>query len=99
MLRILRVMPCVLTIALLGASASRPADWAQPLLVDGVPNLHKVTDRLYRSAQPTAAGMRRLEAMGIRTVINLRAFQADILDYLRKVDVEKIRSATARGHE
>lgn len=45
--------------------------------MDGVPNLHKVTDRLYRSGQPTASGMKRLEALGIRTVINLRAFHSD----------------------
>jgi len=55
----------------------RPAAWAQPLAVPGVPNLHKISASLYRSAQPTAAGMRQLEAMGIRTVINLRSFHSD----------------------
>jgi len=64
------------TTVLLGA-ASRPAEWAQPVAREGVPNLFKVTDRLYRSAQPSAAGMKNLEAMGIRTVINLRAFHSD----------------------
>lgn len=60
-----------------GEPAVRPAAWAQPLAVPGVPNLHKISDSLYRSAQPTAAGMRQLEAMGIRTVITLRSFHSD----------------------
>jgi len=67
----------LLLTALLAGAAPRPAEWAQPLLVEGVPNLHKVTDRIYRSAQPSAAGMKRLESLGIRTVINLRAFHSD----------------------
>ncbi len=57
--------------------ASRPAKWAQPLKLDGVPNLHKVSDNLYRSAQPTAKGMQNLKNLGIRTVINLRSFHSD----------------------
>lgn len=55
----------------------RPAKWAVPVQVDGVPNLHKVSGSLYRSAQPTAAGMRELKRMGVRTVINLRSFHSD----------------------
>ena len=55
----------------------RPAAWAQPVALEGVPNLHRVSKTLYRSAQPTAAGMKRLEQLGIRTVINLRAFNSD----------------------
>ena len=56
---------------------NRPANWAQPLKVEGVPNLHKITDGLYRSAQPTARGMENLKAMGIRTVVNLRSSHTD----------------------
>jgi protein tyrosine/serine phosphatase len=47
------------------------------LEVNGVPNLHRVADGLYRSAQPTAAGMRNLETLGIKSVVNLRAFHSD----------------------
>lgn len=32
---------------------------------------------VYRSAQPTAAGFLRLEKLGIKTVVNLRAFHGD----------------------
>jgi protein tyrosine phosphatase (PTP) superfamily phosphohydrolase (DUF442 family) len=58
-------------------NTSRPSHWAQPLEREGLPNLHKVTDMLYRGAQPTAGGMRLLKAMGIKTVINLRSFHSD----------------------
>jgi protein tyrosine/serine phosphatase len=59
------------------AAGARPAHWAAPLTVEGVPNLHQVTPTLYRSEQPTAQGFRNLEKLGIRTVINLRAFNSD----------------------
>ena len=56
---------------------ARPAAWAVPLADPAVPNLHRLTPFLYRCAQPDAAGMRALEARGIKTVINLRAFHTD----------------------
>ena len=59
------------------AAADRPAAWAEPVVSPGVSNLHKVTDDLYRSAQPDTADMKALEAMGIRTVISLRALHSD----------------------
>jgi len=47
------------------------------MMLQGVPNLHKVSDNLYRSAQPTAEGMLSLKQMGIRTIVNLRSFHSD----------------------
>jgi protein tyrosine/serine phosphatase len=55
----------------------RSANWAQPIRLEGVPNLHKVSDTLYRSAQPSAEGMKNLKTMGIETIINLRSFHSD----------------------
>lgn len=55
----------------------RPAAWAAPIERPGLPNLHKVSDVLYRGAQPTAEGMRQLAGMGIKTVVNLRSFHSD----------------------
>ncbi len=57
--------------------APRNPEWAVPITMDGVPNFNKVNDTLYRSAQPTEIGMRNLEKMGIKTIINLRAFHDD----------------------
>ena len=51
--------------------------WATRIEKAGLPNLHRVTEDLYRGAQPTAEGFRELKAMGIRTVVNLRSFHSD----------------------
>jgi protein tyrosine/serine phosphatase len=58
--------------------AERPATWARPLQIEGVPNLHKVTDNLYRSGQPSDLGMKNLKQMGIETIVNLRSFHSDL---------------------
>jgi protein tyrosine/serine phosphatase len=58
-------------------SRNRPASWAQPFKLDGVPNLHQINTNLYRSAQPTAQGMRNLSKKGVKTVVNLRSFHSD----------------------
>lgn len=55
----------------------RPVVWAQPIKCKGVPNLHRVSTNLYRSAQPTAEGMKNLKKMGIETIVNLRSFHSD----------------------
>jgi len=62
----------------LPGGVQRPAGWAQPILMEGVPNLHKVSDDIYRSGQPTAEGMKNLQLKGIKTVVNLRAFNSDL---------------------
>ncbi len=54
-----------------------PGNWAQPRQVSGLPNLHKVSDDLYRGAQPTAEGFKQLGSLGVKTVVNLRSFHTD----------------------
>lgn len=51
--------------------------WAEKLELPGVPNLHKVSKNLYRGAQPSNEGMRQLEKLGIKTIINLRSVHSD----------------------
>lgn len=75
--RLVCVVGLLVALPLVAGAAARPPEWAQPVALEGVPNLFKVTGGLYRSAQPTAAGMKNLEAIGVRTVINLRAFHTD----------------------
>lgn len=58
-------------------TGQRPPDWARQIIIPGVTNFYQVTTNLYRGAQPTAEGMRQLKKMGIKTVINLRAFHTD----------------------
>ncbi len=75
---------CIIVLVFVGVAqgaeisqTNRPAHWAQPIQMQGVPNLHKVSERLYRSAQPSAEGMRNVRAMGIETLVNLRSFHSD----------------------
>jgi protein tyrosine phosphatase (PTP) superfamily phosphohydrolase (DUF442 family) len=59
------------------AETTREEKWAVWLELPGLPNFHKVSDDLYRGAQPTAEGMRQLKVLGIKTVVNLRSFHSD----------------------
>lgn len=59
------------------AEGVRPAAWAQPIQKPGLRDLNKVSDDLYRGAQPTAEGFRELKKLGIKTIVNLRASHAD----------------------
>lgn len=70
--------------------ATRPVNWAEPIALEGAPNLHRISAMLYRSEQPTALGMRNLEKLGIRTVINLRAFNDDE-DEVRGTSLRTVR--------
>ena len=54
----------------------RPENWAQPVEVAGVGNLFKVSDDLYRSAQPKPEGMRSLDALGVKTIVSVRFFHS-----------------------
>jgi len=59
------------------ADTNRPPNWAVAMQADGLSNFYKVSDRLYRSAQPTSEGVRKLKELGIKTVVNLRSFHSD----------------------
>jgi protein tyrosine/serine phosphatase len=84
------VLLSILPGVIFGAESNRPAAWAAPMALEGVPNLHKVSDTLYRSAQPTAVGMQNLEKLGIKTVINVRTFHSDT-DELKGTGLESVR--------
>lgn len=57
----------------LPASAVRPRDD----FCAGVTNFAKVSEALWRGAQPTAQGFRNLETAGAKTVVNLRSDHDD----------------------
>lgn len=57
---------------------ARDPDWATPLQIQGAKNFFEILPGvLYRSEQPNAEAFRAYEAMGIRTVINLRSRDSD----------------------
>ncbi len=57
---------CVLVIAVSAIQAQHAPTGKE------LPNFHKVSDQLYRGAQPLESGFRKLSELGIKTVINLR---------------------------
>ncbi|MFZ1985514.1 MAG: dual specificity protein phosphatase family protein [Desulfatitalea sp.] len=67
----------VVSTCLAADPAPRPPSWATPVSADAMKNFYKVDDRLYRGAQPDAAGMKAIEQLGIRNVLNLREFHTD----------------------
>ncbi|VVS94764.1 dual specificity protein phosphatase family protein [Desulfoluna spongiiphila] len=78
----MRIMITLAMCLVMGATAyggeePRPRAWAVPMSMEGVPNLHRLDEGVYRSAQPSALGMKNLESWGIKTVINLRLFHSD----------------------
>ena len=73
------VFSVILVFAMCGvASAAEPHRWAVKIEKQpGLENFHRVTPNLYRGRQPAAEGMRSLESLGVKTVIDLRAFHSD----------------------
>jgi protein tyrosine/serine phosphatase len=61
-----------------GLKPAQHPEWAAPLVLAGVPNLHRVAPNFYRSAQPDAQGFAEISKVyGVRTVVSLRAFHSD----------------------
>lgn len=56
---------------------SRHPDWAEAVPLPGAENFYKVNDDLYRAAQPSKEAFGHYEALGIRTIVNLRANHSD----------------------
>ena len=85
-LRLWVLLSFLLAIALSAAASSRsdeptvktrPANWAVKLDRPGLPNLFKLNAGLYRGAQPTAEGIKELEKLGVKTIIDLRDKHSD----------------------
>ena len=73
------------------ATGAAPRTWAQPVALEGVPNLHLVDDNFFRSAQPDAQGFQNLATQhGLRTVISLRAYHSD-RPLVRGLDLRLVR--------
>ncbi|WP_047245256.1 dual specificity protein phosphatase family protein [Maribacter thermophilus] len=69
-------------LALLSLAFSLPNEALQEgvsekMASDHFHNFYKVSDQLYRSEQPSKKGMQELEAMGIKSILNLRRQKTD----------------------
>jgi protein tyrosine/serine phosphatase len=57
-----------------GYDPDRPSSWAEHVFFPGLPNLWQVSPRLYRGAEPTPEGIKRLAWMGVEMIIDLEAW-------------------------
>jgi tyrosine-protein phosphatase SIW14 len=64
--RTLGAVVCALTLVVAVAQAQSEATYKE------LPNFHKVSDQLYRGAQPSDAGFKKLSELGIKTIVSLR---------------------------
>lgn len=51
---------------------SAPPSYGEKLAVPGIHNFGRISDQLYRGAQPDAAGVEQLRKFGITTIVDLR---------------------------
>jgi len=56
-----------------------------------LPNFHKVSDQLYRGAQPVSGAAKKLAELGVKTIINLRGE-----DDLSRVEQKEVETAGLR---
>jgi protein tyrosine phosphatase (PTP) superfamily phosphohydrolase (DUF442 family) len=56
----------------------------QKLHINGIPNAGKVTDVLYRGAQPKEVGLSELKLLGITTIVDLRSEDRETIGWERK---------------
>lgn len=50
---------------------------AEPVQIAGVENSYRISEELYRSAQPEREGFTALQSLGVRSVLNLREYHKD----------------------
>jgi tyrosine-protein phosphatase SIW14 len=55
----------------------RPTGWSQKVELQGLSNIYKIDEHVYRSEQPDADEMIKLNAYGIKSVLNLRRVRND----------------------
>ncbi len=56
----------------------------EKLQIAGVHNAGKITDFLYRGAQPKQTGLSELKLLGINTIVDLRGEDREKIDWERK---------------
>lgn len=97
-LRLRALGPLLAGAATLSAAGprTRPVHWAQPVIGTSLGNCFKVSDDLYRSEQPSESDLPDLQALGIRTVLNLREYHSDSPE-LAKAGLNLVHYPVAAG--
>lgn len=79
----MRFTPLLLLLALPALAADtpapreRPASWAAPVINSTLENCYRVSSELYRCEQPDKKDIPSLQALGIRSILNLRRWNTD----------------------
>lgn len=83
------VLAAILVAApLAGVQVARSRSLEQPA---GLPNFGRVTDMLYRGAQPNVQGFSELQAMGVAIIVNFRDEPKEVANERREVESLGIR--------
>jgi tyrosine-protein phosphatase SIW14 len=73
--------------------AGTQVSWCQAQKeVRGLPNFGRVTEKLYRGAQPSSDGFDALHAMGVGVVVNLREDRTEVASEKRQVESRGMKS-------
>ncbi len=68
----------------------RPEEWAVAMgNRPGLSNFFRVSDQLYRGAQPEDEGFAELQSLGVKTVVNLRTMHSD-RDQCQEAELEYV---------
>jgi len=72
--------------AQLPQATATPVKWApgEKLRITGIPNVGKITDQLYRGAQPRPGTLEQLKKIGITTIVDLRGEDSSVRDQEKK---------------
>lgn len=73
-----RALPAPAPEPVVFAAGSSWPQKAQARHAAGLPNLHRVSDNLYRGGKPNSRGFKELKAMGVRTVVDLGYWPLEI---------------------
>ena len=101
-----RILLCFLLTVLPAAGLAMPSNvrnqtesserWAMPIKHDA--NLYRIDDKLYRSEQPVAEDGEIIAQLGIQSVINLRFFDRNDDDHLKKYGLTLINRPLMSWH-
>lgn len=85
-----RIKSLGIVVCLLMPLASTGLAQKEPVYSE-LPNFHKVSEQLYRGAQPLGGGIRKLAELGVRTIINLRGEDERALQEQKEAEAAGLR--------
>jgi tyrosine-protein phosphatase SIW14 len=94
----LRLTGFIILVLLLSCNTSRVAEkkeegWAKKIINPPVPNLFKINDSMYRSAQPGKNSITYFDSLGIRSILNLRKHHEDPVGIHAKAYAVKMKAS------